>query len=75
MSVEIEERPAVAPPAGGDDVEGERHIASAAGRRFDGTVETLCGQIRRLSVRPRPKARRCEACVEALWFKLQLDQL
>lgn len=73
MSVELEERPAVAPPGG--DVEGERHIARASGRRFDGTVETLCGQIRRLSIQPRPKAQRCEACVDALRLLHGLESL
>lgn len=73
MSVELQ--PAPPGRVDGSDHEGERHIASAAGRRYDGTVETLCGQIRRIAVRPRPKARRCEACVEALRFKLQLEGL
>lgn len=73
MSVELLPAPPSSPPGG--DLDGERHIARASGRRFDGTVETLCGQIRRIAVRPRPNAARCEACVEMLRFVARLDGL
>ena len=73
MSTQTEERTVAS--TGNDDVRGEKHIIRASGRRWDGTVETLCGQIRRASLTPRRNADRCQACIEMMRGIAALDQL
>lgn len=71
MSVELEDRPSL--PDAGQDVPGEKHIARASGLRWDGTIETLCGEVRRRSLTPRPHARRCEACQEIMRGIIEME--
>ena len=39
-----------------------KHLARMSERRWDGTVETLCGLVRTVKP-PRPRAVRCEKCL------------
>lgn len=47
---------------GNDDVP-KKHLIRYSERRFDGTVETLCGLIRTPKP-PRDNAEKCEKCLE-----------
>lgn len=52
-----------------------RHLARMSERRFDGTVDTLCGIKRRVMEPPKPNAQPCEKCQEVLRFINGLEAL
>lgn len=52
-----------------------RHLARMSERRFDGTVDTLCGIKRRSMKPPKPNAQKCEQCLEVLRFINGLESL
>lgn len=69
---DLQEAPVAGKHAGG--VEGEKHLARASGLRWDGTIETLCGQIRRRSLQPR-NGERCKACQEIMAGIIEMETL
>ena len=62
-----------APSRGGSDRPRLRHLTRASERRYDGTVETLCGII---AVEKPPRSgptEKCRACLEAARFIRELE--